>query len=236
MRCEIRTTINIDDADLLELIEKCKEKHKLSELLEKALIAYCYQPPTELPSRVQRTSTVDTGAVNADTLLDVMSNLRSLSAQVSLLSESMQSNHMYTVEAFGRLSGNLEMLGRQPVQVVTAQPTGQGVTERVEPAATQTDEIGFANKVDEDEDIPVMVEAGEMVAVDEPSKVKPKKVEQVIEQQEPVTDKAEQKAEQKVEPVVEKPVESSTTDENGDGDDDEMSPEVMAMLAQFLGA
>ena len=232
MRCEIRTTINIDDADLLELIEKCKEKHKLSELLEKALIAYCYQPPTELPSRVQRTSTVDTGAVNADTLLDVMSNLRSLSAQVSLLSESMQSNHMYTVEAFGRLSGNLEMLGRQPVQVVTAQPTGQVVIERTEPAVTQMDETGFANKVDEDEDIPVMVEAGEMVAVDEPPKVKPKKVEQMVEQQEQVANKTDQKAE----PVVEKPVESSTTDENGDGDDDEMSPEVMAMLAQFLGA
>ena len=118
MKCEIRTVINLDDEDLLNLIEKCKEKHKLAELIEKALVAYCYQG-----ERAPESKREVTGADDASD--DLSHEIRSLAMQLAVISNNVQSNHSFVMEAIGRLSGAVEAAGQRTV-IVPAQ-TGRVV-------------------------------------------------------------------------------------------------------------
>ena len=216
MKVEIRTTINLDDKDLIKLIETCKEKHRLAELLERALVAYCYEA---------NDSKEESASVPADTtdLGDVKNSLHSLSLQLASLAQAMKSNHLYTVEAIGRLSGEVGAISHVPV-AIPAQ-VAMPLTANVE--TVETLPIAEEKTVKEE---PVALNPD-----DEFEDVAPKKEEKPEPKPEPKKAKTkESKPESKSEPEP-KPEPGGTTPDGSEGDEDEMSPEVASMLAQFFG-
>lgn len=215
MKVEIRTTINLDDKDLIKLIETCKEKHRLAELLERALVAYCYEA---------KDSKEESASATADTtdLGDVKNSLHSLSLQLASLAQAMKSNHLYTVEAIGRLSGEVGAISHVPVTISApvAMPLTANVetveTLPIEEEKTVKEEPVASNPEDEFEDVTVEKKEEKPEPKPEPKKAKVK----------------EPKPESKPEP---KPEPGGTTLDDSEGDEDEMSPEVASMLAQFFG-
>lgn len=220
MKVEIRTTINLDDKDLIKLIETCKEKHRLAELLERALVAYCYEA---------NDSKEESAGVPADTtdLGDVKNSLHSLSLQLASLAQAMKSNHLYTIEAIGRLSGEVGAISHVPVAI--SAPVAMPLTANVETVGTLPIE----------EEKPVKAEPVAPNPDDEFEDVAPEKKEEILVKEKPES-KSEPKPEPKPEPKKAKvkepePVPDAEKSDDVEDDDDEMSPEVASMLAQFFG-
>ena len=229
MKVEIRTTINLDDKDLIKLIETCKEKHRLAELLERALVAYCYEA---------NDSKEESASVPADTtdLGDVKNSLHSLSLQLASLAQAMKSNHLYTVEAIGRLSGEVGSLSHVPVAI--SAPVAMPLTANVE--AVETLPMKEEKTVKEEPVAPNPDDEFEDVVSDKSST---KKEEIFVEEKpEPKSESEKTKVkESKPEPKSEskktkvKESEPEPKSDDSEGDEDEMSPEVASMLAQFFG-
>ena len=231
MKVEIRTTINLDDKDLIKLIETCKEKHRLAELLERALVAYCYEA---------NDSKEESASVPADTtdLGDVKNSLHSLSLQLASLAQAMKSNHLYTVEAIGRLSGEVGAISHVPVAI--SAPVAMPLTANVETVGTLPieeektveEEPVTSNPDDEFEDVVVETKEEKPEPKPEPkSEPKPEPKKAKVKESKPES-KPEPKSEPESEP---KPEPGETTLDDSEGDEDEMSPEVASMLAQFFG-
>lgn len=210
MKCEIRTVINLDDEDLINLIEKCKEKHKLAELIEKALVTYCYQSDKTPESK--RIPSNDEEVVPEA----LSKELRSLAVQLAVISNNVQSNHSYVMEAIGRLGNAVE---QRPVVVsapsyAATEPVSGGVPAIhpvPEPGPSPMMSVGYTeDTVKEEEPKSVKVEEPEPVVEE-----KPKSVEKVVEEK-----------------VEEKPKASSSDD---DDDEEGLSPEAAALMAQFFG-
>lgn len=203
MKCDIRTVINLDDEDLINLIEKCKEKHKLAELIEKALVAYCYQGEKVPESRRESSG--------ADSPNDLSRELKSLAMQLAVLSNNVQSNHTYTVEALGRLGGEINALGLRGVPMV---PQAMPQTAPVQDAP-----LVMGGNDDEDDTEPttnvVEVEEEPTPKVVEDTKPEPKQ--EAVETTEP-------------DEFV-----NDTKDDAEDEDDEGLSAEAAAALAAFLG-
>lgn len=227
MKVEIRTTINLDDKDLIKLIETCKEKHRLAELLERALVAYCYEA---------NDSKEESASVPADTtdLGDVKNSLHSLSLQLASLAQAMKSNHLYTVEAIGRLSGEVGAISHVPVAIPApvAMPLTANVetvgTLPIEEEKTVEEEPVAPNPNDEFEDVVPEKKEEKPEPKPEP-KSEPKKAKTKEPKPEP---KPEPEKVKTKEPESEP---GGTTPDGSEGDEDEMSPEVASMLAQFFG-
>lgn len=227
MKVEIRTTINLDDKDLIKLIETCKEKHRLAELLERALVAYCYEA---------NDSKEESASVPADTtdLGDVKNSLHSLSLQLASLAQAMKSNHLYTVEAIGRLSGEVGAISHVPVAIPApvAMPLTANVetvgTLPIEEEKTVEEEPVAPNPSDEFEDVVPEKKEEKPEPKPEP-KSEPKKAKTKEPKPEP---KPEPEKVKTKEPESEP---GGTTPDGSEGDEDEMSPEVASMLAQFFG-
>ena len=215
MKVEIRTTINLDDKDLIKLIETCKEKHRLAELLERALVAYCYEA---------NDSKEESASVPADTtdLGDVKNSLHSLSLQLASLAQAMKSNHLYTVEAIGRLSGEVGAISHVPVAIPA--PVAMPLTANVETVGTLPIE----------EEKPVKEEPVAPNPNDEFEDVIPEKKEEKPKPEPKPEPKKAKAKESKPEPEP-KSEPGGTTLDDSEGDEDEMSPEVASMLAQFFG-
>lgn len=205
MKCEIRTIINLDDEDLINLIEKCKEKHKLAELIEKALVTYCYQSDKTPESK--RIPSNDEEVV-PETL---SKELRSLAVQLAVISNNVQSNHSYVMEAIGRLGNAVEqrpIVVSAPPYVATGSVDGAALDTHSVPESAPSP-VTDADFVEEEETKPVKVEEPEPVVEE-----KPKSVEKVVEEK-----------------VEEKPKASSDDDDDEEG----LSPEAAALMAQFFG-
>ena len=204
MKCEIRTVISLEDKDLLELVEKCKEKHRLAELIEKALTAYCYQG-AKAPESKREVPKVSDGSE------ELSRELRSLSAQLAVLSNNVQSNHSYVMEAVGRLNGVLSSAGRF-VPVV-------GVQEQAAPDYEGAEEI---------REFP----AGTEEVVEEPAVAK---VEEELSEHEQVKPERPDKAKEHMN--VEEPPKAEEEELSEAEDEEEgLSEETAALMAQFLGA
>ena len=221
MKCDIRTVINLDDEDLVNLVEKCKEKHKLSELIERALVAYCYQS-----SKAPESKRLPVGEKESQS--DLAYEIRSLAMQLATLSNNVQSNHAYTIEAIGRLGGEIDSLGqRGVVQVVQQSIPDAKIEQNMQKDGPLTkSEIedllgGVSEDLVEDKTITDTVPDTFVQDVTEEIKEEPKK-EKV----------APTKKVEKPEKVAET---ESTTDTDDEDDDDVMSEETKALLAQFLG-
>lgn len=218
MKCEIRTVIDLDDQDLINLIEKCKEKHKLAELIGRALNAYCYQSDKVPESRREVTGTEDAdggGAVPEAVARD----LRSLTMQMAVLLNNVQSNHSYTMEAFGRLSNEVISIGRHAVVVPEQSPPF---------VANEGTELAVAEKVNEEEVEKVIQES----KLSKPIQVVEEKVVADSEKVEETVPKPKQVAE---ETVVPKKTEVNNDEVDEDDDEEGLSADAAAALAAFLG-
>lgn len=215
MKCEIRTVINLDDEDLLNLIEKCKEKHKLAELIEKALVAYCYQG-----ERAPESKREVTGADDASD--DLSHEIRSLAMQLAVISNNVQSNHSFVMEAIGRLSGAVEAAGQRTV-IVPAQ------TGRVVAPVTEEELDDFTvEHVTETHVATEDVMASPEVVTEQPQVAQPAAVKLTEEVPEEKPRKEEPKAE-------DTPATTESADAAGDDDEEGLSAETAALMAQFFG-
>lgn len=216
MKCEIRTVIDLDDQDLINLIEKCKEKHKLAELIGRALNAYCYQSDKVPESRREVTGADDVDG-NGAVPEAVARDLRSLTMQMAVLLNNVQSNHSYTMEAFGRLSSEVNSIGRHAVVVPEQSPPFV--------AGTGT-ELAVAEKVNEEEVEKVIQES------------RPSKPIQLVEEKVDTNSEKFEETVPKPKQVVEETVVQKAETNNVDDDDDEeegLSADAAAALAAFLG-
>ena len=209
MKCEIRTVINLDDEDLLNLIEKCKEKHKLAELIEKALVAYCYQG-----ERAPESKREVTGADDASD--DLSHEIRSLAMQLAVISNNVQSNHSFVMD------GAVEAAGQRTV-IVPAQ------TGRVVAPVTEEELDDFTvEHVTETHVATEDVMASPEIVTEQPQVAQPAAVKLTEEVPEEKPRKEEPKAE-------DTPATTESADAAGDDDEEGLSAETAALMAQFFG-
>lgn len=214
-KCEIRTVINVDDDDLFNLIEKCKEKHKLAELIEKALNAYCYQGEKVPESKREVTGADDDVGVPSE----VSHELRSLAMQVAVLLNNVQSNHSYTMEAFGRLSAEIGAMNKQTV--VVAQNTTESARVSSQPVK---EDISSVVDIDEDD---VLVQELPTTPMEEVSEDEiADALQEIVQEEKPV---------EEPKPVVEnKPAEVKSEENSDEDDEDGLSAEALAAMKAFL--
>lgn len=213
-KCEIRTVINVDDDDLFNLIEKCKEKHKLAELIEKALNAYCYQGEKVPESKREVTGADDVGVPS-----EVSHELRSLAMQVAVLLNNVQSNHSYTMEAFGRLSAEIGAMNKQTV--VVAQNTTESARVSSQPVK---ENISSVVDIDEDDVLVQELPTTPMEEVSEDEIVDA--LQEIVQEEKPV---------EEPKPVVEnKPAEVKSEENSDEDDEDGLSAEALAAMKAFL--